>query len=269
MTKIASTQEIDVMIDSMIKTKVSNHSCQLFEKGGDYGYKPYGSAVCVKISNSYFILTASHVTDELSDNDTLYVKGNNRFIAVEGNVRSTDIGKEKQLDLAYVKLDLNVAEALKENHQFLTIDKIKGRHKLMDASNYAVVGYPEKNIRVVDNMVETGGSYYLTKPSAPKVYAYHKINPDLVISLNFSGEATDMQTGEKQKRSSDPYGMSGCGIWLIDLLKAGSQISIDYFLIGLLYGGKKNKYHVLLGNRIDILLEGMNHFGDVNIRLKR
>lgn len=258
--------KVDSIIKEKIVGRVLSHTCQLFRKGGKYGHMPHGTGVCVHISGRYFIITASHVADDFEEDTNIYVKGDGKFIPITGNLRQTDIDKDKQIDLSYIILDEEIIEPLKFNHDFLTLNKIRGNHKLINATQYMVLGFPERNIKEIENVVSTGASFYLLRPSQTKVYSFHKFNESKIISLDFSGKGINMLSGEKAGKRPDPYGISGCGLWFLDIIRIGEDIEVNYYLIGIVLAGTKNKYQVLWANRIEILIHSMNTFGDINIK---
>lgn len=266
MTLIKGTfsQDLEVAIDSAIHNEIVRYTCQLFEKGGKYGYKPLGSGVCLKISDKYFIVTASHVVENQSE---FYVKGNGKFVAIVGDSRSTDIAKSNGIDLAYIILDKSILDDFLFNHDFLPINKIQGRHKLLDASQYVICGYPERNIKVVNNNVSTGSSYFILPPQKEHVYNYYKLKKEHFFLFEYKGKAVNVITNTKSKNIKDPYGISGGGIWCIVPTQTDNGFDIQYRLIGIVIGGK-TKYMSLVGVRIELLIEDMHCLGEINILIK-
>ena len=106
-----------------IGTVIHNHTIQFLEKGGKYGYKPYGTGVLVFIDGKCIILTAAHVTKD-SDNIQLYVNSSKGIIPVVGDLRETDLDKDKTTDLAYIILHDKIAAVFVETYDFLTLFKI-------------------------------------------------------------------------------------------------------------------------------------------------
>lgn len=263
------TEKADAIIKERIQYEILRFTCQLFQKGGEYGYAPHSTGVCVCISDNHFILTASHVADDLDEHQTLYVKGNGKFIPIIGEMRQTDLSKDKEVDMSYIRLDNEIIEDFKFNHSFLSLKKIRGRHVVKEAASYIVFGFPTRNIKLEANTVITGASFFIMKPSKDKVYSFHKINPHKSILLDYSGKGLDMFTGESSGKRYDPYGISGCGLWYLDIAYDENSVYVDFFLVGLLLGGMKNKYQVLWANRIDILLAAMANFGDITIKPKK
>ena len=262
------TPEIELAINKDITTNIISHSCQLFQKGGKYGHKPYGSGILIKISNAHFLATAAHVTENLNEYNTLFIKGPGYFIPVLGDLRETDISIKKHADLAYIKLHDSIIDPILKRHNFLSLGKILGNHTLLDAAQYCILGFPEKNIRVENGKIQTGASYYIVKPSKEKVYNHYNFDTSSFVLFEFKGKGEEVITGQTSQKIDDPYGISGCGIWFIKINSIENNISVDYFLIGLIIGGKKGKYHILYGNKVDVLIDGMIRHGDINIKFK-
>lgn len=122
---------------------IHRHTIQFLVKGGIYKHKPYGTGVLVFADNKCLIITAGHVTQQY-DNRPLFVNSMKGIIPVVGELRETDLDKDKTTDLAYIILHDNVAAILVQTYDFLPINKIIYSHKPVISHQYLVVGYPEK-----------------------------------------------------------------------------------------------------------------------------
>ena len=148
--------EIAAKINKVIKNELLSYTCQLFLISPYGKPEPEGSGVFVKLDESYYIFTASHVakhlktvTDEKSP--TLCVRGihNNSYVTVLGSVVGTELKEKGEgvdlVDLAYIKLQEDFLGQINFKYKFLSIEKIRSHRKLVPASQYCVVGFPVKN----------------------------------------------------------------------------------------------------------------------------
>lgn len=80
---------------------------------------PYASGVLADLGGDLYILTASHVIDEWSEEQRLFIEFENGYISVVGKGCGTIFEKEKRLDVAYIKLKGELAFVLKKWYKFL------------------------------------------------------------------------------------------------------------------------------------------------------
>lgn len=255
------TDETDKIVSELITNRILRHTIQFFKKGKKR-LKPFGSGVFAKIHNDYFILTASHVAEFFEENplDDLRIRVNKKlFINVLGNIKYTDIDKSKGVDLAYIKLDIQMIEPLLKPYTPLEINKIRSHHNLFHAMNYCVLGFPETNVTKEHEPLDTGASFYLTSASKDNRYKKYKYDKKNYIIVNMEGKGIDIKTGKKTKVNTHFYGISGCGLWLLLFYKnpLTGKVEIDYRLVGIMTEFKNSKYFCLIANKIYLLIEAL------------
>lgn len=271
MAKLPSTQETDKLTIDAIENYLLRHTVQLFIKTED-GMSPFGSGVLAVIHDNYFILTASHVADHLEkEGNELFLRANETtFANVVGEIKYTDIDKSNGIDLAYIKLDPQLATPMKKNYKFITIDKLAKHNLVLDATNYCVLGFPQENLKVDNGTIKTGASYFLTSAMNDKPYSHYKLSKADAIVVLMNGKAFDMKTKKMMKHDSDFHGLSGCGLWLLIYIfdPITKTNSVDYRLIGIMTDFKKGKFFCLIGYKIHLLLEALTKIEGYKFREK-
>jgi hypothetical protein len=258
MVKTSSNEETDQLVVELIDNYLLRHTIQFFYKT-DNGLRPFGSGVLSLIHDTHFILTASHVADHLEkEENNLYIRVDKKgYINVLGDIKYTDIGMSKGVDLAYIKLDAQMIPHLQKPYRFLTIDKIAKHSLRLDGMNYCVIGFPEKNIKFESGSMETGANFYLTSATNENPYDYYKLSKDDYFIVDMKGKGTDIKTGEKETINTEFYGISGCGLWYImyNLDPNTNKYWADYKLIGIMTQFRKGKYFCLIANKIHLIIE--------------
>lgn len=258
MIKTPSNEETDKLVIELIDNYLLRHTIQFFYKTNE-GLRPFGSGVLTLIHGAHFILTASHVADHFEkDENNLYVRVDKKgYINVLGEIKYTDIGLSKGIDLAYIKLDGQMIPHLLKPYKFLTIDKFEKHSLRLDGMNYCVIGFPEKNIKFDNGSMETGASFYLTSATNDKPYEHYKLSKDDYFIVDMKGKGTDVKTGEMATVNTHFYGISGCGLWYImyNLDLNTNLYRADYRLIGIMTEFKKGKYFCLIANKIHLIIE--------------
>lgn len=102
--------------------------------------------------------------------------------------------------------------------------------------------------------------------SKKNVYEHYKFNINRDFILDFAGKGMDLKTNRKSGQINDPYGMSGCGLWLLTEKPEAENLEFQYHLIGIMTEFRKGKYHVLIGNRIEIVISALMQLEGFNIK---
>lgn len=259
MIKTNSNSETDKLVTDLIDSDLLRFTIQFFYKTEE-GLRPFGTGVLALIHDTHFILTASHVADYLTEeSNQLFIRvDKEKYINVIGDIKYTDINKSKGIDLAYIKMVEEMVPPLSKPYKFLTIDKISKHNRMLDASNYCVLGFPEKNIKFDNKKLETGASYYLTSASNEKSYEFYGYNKSDFFLVEMKGKGIDIESGKKKKVNTHFYGISGCGLWYIDFNcdPKTNEYWVDYRLIGIMTEFRKGKYFCFVANKIHLFIDG-------------
>lgn len=262
MEKVKSNRDIDKALDELMRSELGPHSCQLLENNN--GMKPYASGVLPKLGDKHYILTASHVVSDWSDQHPLLIRTHSGYVSIVGDKLETEIDKSNGIDLAYILLDERAVPSIKAGHKFLPLSKFRGRTKLLNAVQYCVIGFPEINQKIEDGILKTGASGYFFQPCQPRVYDYYKLNPSTHFALEIKGKGIDIKTGETVKFKTDLHGLSGCGLWLVIVNNNDGVYSTDFRLVGIMTEFRKGRHHCSIGNRVDILLDTLKTYENLN-----
>jgi hypothetical protein len=259
MTEEKFKEETDKLVLQEIDNNILKHTIQFLNRGNKR-LKPFGTGVFAKIHNDYFIITASHVADffENNPNEDLNIRVTKKlFINVLGEIKYTNIDKSQGVDLAYIKLDIQMVEPLLKVYKPITIEKFRSHNNLLYAMNYCVLGFPTANISKESEPFDTGASIYLVNPSKEKPYQYYNYNKRDYIILDMKGKGIDIKTNTMMKFNTEFYGISGCGLWLLIFSSnpLTGKTQLDYRLVGIMTEYKKGKYFCLVANKIYLIIE--------------
>jgi hypothetical protein len=268
--------DIDKTIDSQINDELSKlitndigpYTCQLFKHDDDKKITPFASGVLAEFGGDCYILTASHVTEDWSDENKLFVQIHGGYISVVGTTRGTEIDKSSKIDVAYIKLDKIVAIQLKKGNKFLGINMIRAHINLLDSADYCIFGYPTINQKKEDGKLKTKGAGYFLKPSPGKVLEYYGFDFRSHYVLEFKGKGVDIKTGMSVKIKTEHYGLSGCGLWLTFMNHDGDKFTSEAKLIGIMTEFRRGKYDCLIGNRIEVILVALQDFEGLKFKGK-
>lgn len=258
----------EVAVKQLTKDAIHHHTIQILNRdaAAPGRYKPGGSGVLTQFQDRYFIFTASHVTADNNGDSQLYINTRVGVQLLSGTLDETNLDADPWADLAYIELDRPLALLLTETYKFLPFNKIEVGHHPTEWPQYLVSGYPERNIWIDQETqtITTGSSHFLLTMANTNPYDYYNISKESCIVLNFAGAGFDLETGEKIKGIQDPYGISGCGLWsIVPNGMRNDKMILRYTLIGIMFMVKRSKYHVLIGNKIEIILQALNEKGVV------
>ncbi|MBK7969371.1 MAG: hypothetical protein IPK08_10750 [Bacteroidetes bacterium] len=267
-TFINPVPKINLAIDDLCKTRLVKHTCQLFEDHGTSAI-PFASGVFVEAGGEFYMFTAAHVLSSFGESRRPLVRCKDEFIELAGIVHETDSEKDNTIDLGYFKLDHRLVEKIKLHYEFLPVEKIR-QHKLRQgAANYCVIGFPTANQYHDGIRIRTGASALMLQPSNCKVYKHYQFTEDSCFILEMNGKGIDLVTDASRQLKDELYGYSGSGLWQLIIFFNGAELSIDYKLIGIMTEFRKGKYYCLIGNKIELLLQGLILYQGLKIRPRK
>jgi len=262
---------IDVLINEertkLIQGDIGLSTCQFFKEDGKGGVTPFASGVMVELGPSSYILTASHVIEDWSNASKLFVPLADTHVSVVGHAYGTTMDKENKYDIAYIKLTPELARLLRYTYRFMPIHKMLHHWKSLLEPNYCIFGYPVINQKKVDGAVKTFGSAYFSLPCQDKVFEYYGLNPLAHYAFEFQGKAVNIQSNKVEKIKTEHYGLSGCGVWYVDIEFKHNKFKSSAQLIGIMMEFRKGKYECLIGNRMEIILATIEK--NEGIKIKR
>ena len=244
--------------------EIHKHTIQLFVKGGKYGFRPWGTGVLVFAGGKYLLLTAAHVTSAITETENLYSVLDGKPVIISGTLQETDLGKDKYTDLAYIILHDKLGELLSKEYDFLPSIKINTVHQPVEAIQYIVFGYPAINIKedTDNNKIQTGSQAFLTSIVDNEVYQNMGLEKTNHFVMHFDKKGTAEDTNETVN-VSDPFGISGCGLWFITATDVNGKLEYSYELIGVVKGG--NTYQIVATN-IRILIDGLSKLAGIKFQ---
>ena len=265
MEELQENEELDAYIDSLITAEyvklieddIGLCTCQLFKNDLTKGVVPFASGVFVFLGDEFYLLTASHVIEDWSDSNHLFVKIKDDYVSIVGKGYGTEMEKDEKIDAAYIKLKPQLVSLLVQSYRFLPYHRFLFHEKIFHESSYCAFGYPVINKRKESSDIKTFGSAYYMLPSQDKVFQYYSLNPFTHYVLEFLGKAINIKTEKLEKIKTEHYGLSGGGLWyiIIDFNKDKNEIVSESFLIGIMTEFRRGKYDCLIANRIEIILK--------------
>ncbi len=235
--------------------KIRWHTCQIFVKGGKYGFKPLGSAVLATIKNDDYLFSASHVIEKLTIESPGYIQTSTGFLIITGESQESSIEENSKIDIAYIKLETSFALELKKSYKFLTEDKILRNHIPLNTTQYLTLGFPTNMIKEENGKVYTGFSFHLHSIMKERVYKIERYDNKIHYLLDFAGKGTGLENNEPRQKIRDPFGISGSGLWFISVTQGLNDLEFDYFLIGIMFWVEKSRFHYLVANRIELITD--------------
>jgi len=261
--------ELDDYIDKLINAElvkllegdIGLCSCQLFKHDSVKRITPFASGVLVFLGESFYLLTASHVIENWSDSNRLFVQIKDEYVSIAGKGCGTEIIEDEKLDAAYIKLKPELAVLLSQWYRFLPYHRFLHDAKVFDEANYCAFGYPVINKKKEGDKIKTFASAYYMRPVEDKVYEYYNLDFLSHYALEFKGKAVNIKTGMVDKIKTEHYGLSGGGLWYthIEFDEEKGEMVSQAFLIGIMTEFRRSKYDCLIANRIEIVLASIRN----------
>jgi hypothetical protein len=249
---------IDILINEelskLITHKIGPFTCQFLKYDTEKGLMPFASGIMVELNGSHFILTASHVIEDWSDANKLFIEIENGHISVVGKASGTETETGERIDVAYIKLKDELIPILRKWYKFLTAEQLLHHNKIFDEGNYCAYGFPVINFKIKSEIAKSVGSAYFMRPTTDKVFEFYKLSPLSHYILEFHGKPINIKTNQVEKIKTEHYGLSGGGLWYTKMNFVHNRIISKAQLIGIMIEFRKGKYECLIANRVEIIL---------------
>ncbi len=256
---------INIELSKLITGKIAPFTCQFLKHDRIKGLIPFASGVMAKFDESYFILTASHVIEDWSDQNKLFIEINNGHISVTGKACGTNIDTNEKLDIAYIKLENVMVPILEQWYSFLSVKQFLSHTKIINESNYCAYGFPTTNFKIKSKITNSIGSAYYMKPTKDNVFEFYGLSPLSHYVLEFNGKPLNIKTGQTEKIKTEHYGLSGGGLWYTKINFVHNRIVSKAHLIGIMTEFRKGKYNCLIANRVELILALIRKNEGINI----
>ncbi len=244
---------INAELTKLVAEKIARYTCHFLKQDASKRLVPFASGVLAELGGNYYILTASHVIEDWSDSNKLFVEIHGGHVSVVGKAYGTEETEDK-LDITYIKLKPAIVPLLKAWYQFLTLDKFLEHNKSLLEANYCAYGYPVAYQKRKDDQLKPLGVAHWGKPSQDKVFFHYGFNPMAHYVIDIQGKATNTKTGVHEKIHLEHYGLSGGGLWYTKVDYKRDKFISDARLIGIMIEFRKGKYNSLIANRIEVIL---------------
>jgi hypothetical protein len=274
------SDELDEYIDRLINAELSKliaeqiapHTCQLLKNDASLGIVPFASGVLIELGGSCYLTTASHVIEDWSDTNKLFIEfRKGEYISVVGKGSGTEIEKKEKLDIAYIKLKDDLVLILKLWYKFLPNYRFLKADMVFDEANYCSFGFPVSMQKKEDGIVKPFGVAHFMRPHQDKVFEYYELDPLAHFALEYVGKATNIKTNKREKINTEHYGLSGGGLWYTTITYNDkiNKFHSEARLIGIMTEFRKGKYECLIANRIEILLASLMRNEGLKFRGKK
>lgn len=260
---------------SRASLQIKKYTPQLYRKRSNE--KPidldaHASAILVKISEYYFLITAGHVYRENNNPipfDEVGVLCENTFIVLEGEIAFADPSLSEindKIDISVLKLNDEVVKVLSKFHDFLDFKDIDYSHSIVTSPSYLLYGYPvnRSKKRPDQGKIIVNPFSFTTRWSGVKKQQRMNLELHSHVALDFQRRRIFSFDDNKRKMGPLPYGISGSGVWYLPrvAVKKGEEVPVK--LVGLLTEWD-NFNSAVIGTRIHIITETIRQKFSVNI----
>jgi hypothetical protein len=261
MKKIITLKDNIILSADLAAKEILNYTPQIYlrEPGRTDGknISPFASSVLISVQEQFFLLGAGHVFEENHIEDLGILIGN-RFNILQGlisyvNPFQNDIANK--IDVAILKLPLDLVKIIRQKYEFLSYQKIGIDHELIfEEIRYLVVGFPWRKSRPnpVKKTIKPKPLVFISNIAGDEGYKALNLEKHNNIILNYKQKNVIEAKSGHSKLGPNPEGISGCGIWLIDVYPPSPKP--NYKLVSIVTDKDKNKKYIQ-STRIDIVNE--------------
>jgi hypothetical protein len=222
------------------------------------------SGVLFTTGESYFLLTAKHVFKDRQINDIIIFLVGDAIVGLGGDIGYFIVDKEyDNLDIAILKLNIEVSEKLKTRYLFLHVKNLDFTHTYDPANFYMMLGYINKQTVLTGQTFSATPFAFLTQIKRFKRINSLGLTDAENITLRYNRRKQAFYFDDKiQFGPKDLRGLSGGGIWYCKKDKTTDKMyfSLVGIMIEHIYGKNRG---IVVGTKIRLAAEIlMRHFGE-------
>lgn len=256
---------------NVLVTHIEKHSIQFFynTNPADPENIPFslGSGVLLRHNSNHYIAIAAHVVEDYEEYHIgVYTRKKDFFeLGTICKCKEANDAAKSTLDIAIWYIEPEIAVDIAPIDWWYDVKECLTNHKESRISKYFIYGFPANKIKIIDKTksIKQYPFKYFTRGYSVSPHAKNaKFNPKFNLLLEFhKKKIIDMRTGNRQT-APDPYGISGCGLWLLDGLK--------YRLVGIMTEWKAptDKIPAFMATKIDYVLDAIE-FLENNLSVKK
>jgi hypothetical protein len=216
-----------------------------------HSQSPYlvGTGTLYRFDSDIFLITAMHVIDELKDG-LIITGGKNGFIRFASEKAAFEYkkGTNRDHDICIVRIPSSVVENLHTHYQIVEKTEISIVNPYDKLTFYAFVGYPHSKNKPKPNSVSKEivlkPFYYVLREflDIGKLDSIDKYE-DLHVAFNAPFKQFRDISLQNYIQPPKPNGISGCGVWKIELNKDTGQVDrLSLVAVGIEYLKKDNAF---------------------------
>lgn len=234
--------------------------------------KPLATGILINVEQDYFLVTACHILTKAKPED-IGIMIDDTFCILNGEiVQAKDVKdcKNDKIDIAITKLDKNVVETILKGYTFLTLNKIDYAHTVITEPRYLIVGFPGTRTRIKKHTqkIIPDPFIYLTKEADKKVYGKLGFEEHSNMIAVYRRRKTKTFGSPYVNFGPDPHGISGCGLWYLQIPSLGNLVkehkNVSYKLVGMMTEYRQER-NVVIATRIHIITEILRTHFKANI----
>lgn len=223
-----------------------------------------GSGLLARLGNRHYLITAAHVLDACSQ-DVYIPLGTDNIEPLTGPAIVTGrkpgfTRLDDKIDIGFVRLSHEEAASFEED-RFLNLEHVWGPSLPISTTLFAVLGYPVRN-RISQPQTQTIAtpltSFY-TGLANEKAYRLTKTDDSSQVLLRYNRRTIATRTGVGSP--SDMHGISGGGVWPIDL-RVEPNPQFPSLLAGIVIERPREHFASLLVTRGNVIRSFVSRFDD-------
>lgn len=256
-----SAFEREAQLIQQLSDHLLQHVVPLFAYGLNGKPQLVGSSFLVSHQDSFYLISAAHVFDELKAGHELFYYTSQKTIRkLSGSLRLTkcDDRKFDRLDVGVLKLEGPALPPYPQVEKYpVPLSALKANALPREGKQYLLIGFPASKSRAnpVAREMTAKPCSFRNDAAHQKIYTELQIKPNDHIVLNFDLSKTVMPNAEIRK-FPDPKGMSGSPVWLL-YDENGPNSVCQTPIVGIAIEHRKNQ-RVIIATDIKIALQLIN-----------
>lgn len=242
-----------------IENGILNSTCQFFlDNSKNDKPRPHGSGVFIEYNDTKYLISAAHVLEKhyqdtfiILERDSIVLGGT---LFVSKLPKGCDKREDDYRDIAVIRLCPETIEFLEEhNVTFVNSNRLDNKHEIEKHSIYLTFGYPAAKTDLRFKYTVQPFAMETSVITKDKTYTKYKISKSDNIVAKYHRKGIFTNSNPLKQFGVKPYGISGCGLWLVKNLNPENNLPIPTTLVGIFTTWISNDSNMIATHISDVL----------------
>jgi hypothetical protein len=156
-------------ISEITEGLITKYTIQLFKLKGNE-FCPFGTGILLNFNGTFWLITASHITENQEDDELYFQYEPNQFLSIAGEFGESNLKINNKIDFATIRLKNECVKRLNRIKNFLDLNETGRIQDQFEKQTLVACGFPAKLLDNSTSVIVSHGEYIITTTANEKPY---------------------------------------------------------------------------------------------------